>query len=89
MTPESAIEYLRQQGLSDDAIAGKLLGRARLLQIRRITLQQSDATDLVRDGVGTSQAVRTLRRLHGISRSAAYALLQSASKSTPIDVGQN
>jgi hypothetical protein len=54
-----------------------------------MALQRQDAADLLADGVGTSQAVRTLRRLHGISRSAAYALLQSASKSTPIDVGQN
>ena len=80
MTPEQAIAYLRQQGLDDDAIAGKLLGRARLAQIRRITLQRQDAADLLADGVGTTQAVRTLRRLHGISRSAAYALLQSVQK---------
>ena len=80
MTPEAAIEYLRQQGMADDDIAGRLVGPARLAQIRRIALQRQDAADLVRDGVGTMQAVRTLRRLHGISRSAAYALLQSVQK---------
>ena len=78
MTPEAAIEYLRQQGLDDDTIAGKLLGRARLIQLRRITLQRQDAADLLADGVGTTQAVRTLRRLHGISRRTALNLLKAA-----------
>lgn len=89
MTPEQAIAYLRQQGLDDDTIAGKLLGRARLIQLRRIALQRQDAEGLISDQVPRTQAIRTLRRLHGISRSAAYALLQSASRTDAVDVGQN
>ena len=85
--PLDAIEHLKARGLSDADITAKLLGPNRARQLERMELQNRDAADLIADQIPTAQAVRVLRRLHGISRRKAYYLLKQARcKSPPIVV---
>lgn len=78
MTPEQAVSYLRARGLSDPEIAARIVGPNRVRQLDRMEAQRRDAADLVRDAVPTEQAIRTLRRLWGVSRRTAFSLLKAA-----------
>ena len=80
MSPEHAISQLRAQGVSDDEILLRLLGRRglrRLHDAERLASQRRDIAELHRDGHTLPEIVTYLQAAYGVGRSQAYALVSS------------
>jgi hypothetical protein len=80
MTPETALNQLRADGISDDEILLRILGRRgvrRLHDAERLAMQRRDITELRRDGHTLPEIVTYLQAAYGIGRSQAYALVSS------------
>ena len=80
MTPEAALNQLRIDGVTDDEILLRLLGRRgvrRLHDAERLAMQRRDITELRRDGHTLPEIVTYLQAAYGVGRSQAYALVSS------------
>ena len=77
MTPETALNQLRADGLSDEEILLRLVGRRglrRLHDAERLTMQHRDIAELRRDGHTLPEIVRFLMAAYAIGRAQAYRL---------------
>ena len=80
MSPEAAINQLRADGISDDAILLRLLGRRglrRLHDAERLASQRRDIAELHRDGHTVPEIVSFLMAAYALGRSRAYVLASS------------